>query len=295
MFDFINFLEDFDIHYETVGKNITKGWIGTNCPFCDDPSSHLGLELKGKQRLNCLRCGGKALRDIITELVPDHHWFKILRQYSTGTIDIKEAVVGKEEGKDFFECKLPEECSSLTIRHKRYLMQRGFSPRQLEHDWKIQGTETVGNYKFRIIIPIYYENKLVSFQGRDITGRQRDKYKTCYDTAVKDYLYGIDYVNRNKIIVVEGVTDVWRLGKGNAIATFGIEFTRRQLNILVKRKFKKIGILFDNEPQAQEKATELRECLNCFDIEAVKLKLPKNKDPAKLNKKEVQKIIKFFT
>ncbi len=106
----------------------------------------------------------------------------------------------------------------------------------------------------------------------------------------------MDYIDKDKVIVVEGVTDVWRLGKGKAVATFGINFTQRQLNILVKRKFKKIGILFDNGQQAQEQADELKESLNCFNnIEAVKLKLPKGKDPAKLSKKQLKNTLKFFT
>lgn len=296
MFDFINFLDDFDIHYETVGKNISAGWIGIRCPFCDDPSSHLGLELGGEQRINCLRCGGKSLINIITELIPDHRWLKILKQYSTNTIDIQEVFKGKEgRGEEVPECKLPEECFQLMTRHRKYLIDRGFNSIQLEREWNIKGTSTIGNYKFRIIIPIYYENKLVSFQGRDITGRQKDKYKTCYGTTIKNYLYGMDYVTKDKIIVAEGVTDVWRLGKGNAVATFGIEFTRRQLNILVKRKFRKIGILFDNEPQAQEQADKLTESLNCFSgMKAIKLKLPKGKDPARLSKKEIEKIFKDF-
>ena len=37
----------------------------------------------------------------------------------------------------------------------------------------------MGKYKNRIIIPIYYNNKLVSYHSRDITNKSKIKAKAC--------------------------------------------------------------------------------------------------------------------
>ncbi len=186
----------------------------------------------------------------------------------------------------------------LTTRHRRYLTDRGFDPEELEKDWGVsKGTEGIGDYKFRIIIPIYHEGELVSYQGRDITGKQKDKYKTCYDTNIKNYLYGLDYVTNDKVIITEGVTDVWRLGKGNAVATFGINFTMKQVRLIIRpiinKRIKRVGILFDDGEEAHQQALILQACLHNFIPDIYVLDLPENKDPAELNKEQVEKIINF--
>ena len=58
-FDIINYLENREIDYHKAGeKNVGKGWININCPFCDDPSWHLGINLKSKF-FNCYICEQK--------------------------------------------------------------------------------------------------------------------------------------------------------------------------------------------------------------------------------------------
>lgn len=39
-------LIDYRIPFSEQGKNIGNGWIGLKCPFCDDHSNHLGLNLQ---------------------------------------------------------------------------------------------------------------------------------------------------------------------------------------------------------------------------------------------------------
>lgn len=120
------------------------------------------------------------------------------------------------------------------------------------------GTAHMGNYKQRIIAPIFYNGKMVSYQGRDITEKQI-KYKACSTEKEiihhKHLLYNFDSVS-DKMIICEGVADVWRLGKG-AVCTFGVAYTKEQVLLILEKKIKKIWILFDNEVEAQKQAEKL--------------------------------------
>jgi len=101
----------------------------------------------------------------------------------------------------------------------------------------------------------------VSFQARDITGKSPFRYLACpakrEKIPHKTILYGHQevWVKYNTIIVVEGVTDVWRLGE-IAAATFGIEFKTEQV-IQLSKHADNFFILYDNEPRAQQQARKL--------------------------------------
>ena len=69
--------------------------------------------------------------------------------------------------------------TELTRPHKNYLIKRNFDPDELEFKWRLVSTGPVGPYKHRIIAPIYFNEKLVSYQGRDITDKAKLKYKAC--------------------------------------------------------------------------------------------------------------------
>ena len=51
-------LDDLGIDYKLSGKNVTSGWIEVNCPFCGDPSYHLGIS--PTNLFHCWRCGEKG-------------------------------------------------------------------------------------------------------------------------------------------------------------------------------------------------------------------------------------------
>jgi len=301
-FDIITFLEDLDIPY-----TYSSEWINMQCPFCHDAGEHIGIHLE-KGSINCWKCGTHKLPKLIKEFETDKNPYEIIKKYkkgkneesicSTQTQTYQQNKAENERNNNKVgrhrQISLPVGIYDFTKRHKRYLIDRRFNPKELSKDWRVsKGTEGIGDYKFRIIIPIYHEGKLVSFQGRDITGKQKDKYKTCHDTNIKNYLYGLDYVTNDKVIITEGVMDVWRLGKGNAVATFGINYTMKQVRLISNKRIKRVGILFDNGEDAYQQALKLQADLNNTNVDAYLLKLPENKDPAELNKEQIKKIINF--
>jgi DNA primase len=175
----------------------------------------------------------------------------------------------------------------ITDRHKKYLINRNFDPEQIEKDWGILGTGSIGEYKFRIVIPIYFNGKIVSFQCRDITDRQVLRYKACEKEKEiihhKNILYGLDHIQKS-CIVVEGITDVWRFGRG-AVCTFGTGYTKNQLYLL-SNYVEQVFIFFDTEDAAQQHADRLAWELSILHVQTEIITVPFIKDPAELKQKD---------
>jgi DNA primase len=127
----------------------------------------------------------------------------------------------------------------------------------------------------------------VSFQGRDITDRHDLRYKGCpIEKSVMNYkhiLYGIDQCPGTRVVVVEGIVDVWRLGDGFA-GSFGTSMTSFQTRLLTR--FDEVLFLFDGEPEAQAKAREYASELASMGKYTEVMSLGEGKDPGDLNEKE---------
>jgi DNA primase len=141
----------------------------------------------------------------------------------------------------------------------------------------------IGPYKFRIIIPILQRGKLASFQGRDYTGRSDLRYKTCEKekevVCHKHLLYNADAIPGEDVVVVEGVTDVWRLGPGS-VATFGTGFTQEQVMILAG--YRRVFLLYDGEEAATRRADKLAHAISGLGAE-VELVTLDGGDPAEMS------------
>jgi DNA primase len=180
---------------------------------------------------------------------------------------------------------------------KRYLEKRNFDPAYLEQKYGIRYTNMVGDYKFRIIIPIYKDKRIVSFTGRDYTGKQEPRYKNLsIEKSVhnpKHLLYNQDNVkyNAQTIGVCEGPFDVMRLGDG-FVATLGIKVTEEQIRLLAK--YKNVYVLFDPEKQAQERAKNLAERVAIFGAKVYIIDTELGHDPGDMTEKEVQEIRNFI-
>lgn len=255
-------LRDCRVDFITGGhKHAQDGWVNFSCPFCTgNPGYHLGYCVE-EDFFTCWRCGGHSNLSVVKKL-HDCSWakaHKLLDQYAGASyVRVKKTQLAEE-------VSLPSGTSDMTKRHKEYLMSRNFNPDELERIWELQGTGPTGNYRFRIIAPIYLKGKLVSYQGRDITGLQELKYKACPKEKEvvehKNTLYGIDKVKGNSIVIVEGITDVWRLGPGS-VATLGIKFRPPQVALM--RSFKNRFILYDDDIQAIQQADRLYNILSGF-------------------------------
>lgn len=281
MADIISILSQYGIETFTEGKNTQKGWVNINCPFCDDTGHHGGFNINTKKLYyNCWKCGWISVYDIFTKLnIP----YSELKEYRIPINQIKSEKNRKIPNKVI----VPGE-KTPTKKHIKYIKARNFDIDYLIQKYDIRFTKYLGDYMWRVIFPIYYKNRIVSYQGRDITNHQELRYKACKKedeiTHHKDILYNIDNCNSNRILLVEGIFDVLRIGD-NCCCGFGIQITQSQINLL--KKYTEVYILFDNEEKAQVQADKVATTLNSSGVYVEIIRQTKNKDPAELSEKEV--------
>jgi DNA primase len=292
-FDVLRFLKDYNIQHRTEGANCQEGWVNVCCPACPltdpDTNFHGGFNIEGGY-YHCWRCGSSSVGFVVSRLLGISYGksLDIVRGYEDRRfLQVHDRNIEKKE------FSLPG--SDMEVRHKRYLAKRGFDPDEIIRKYGVLGTGFVGFYAHRIVIPIYYNGQIVSFQTRDITGQAEARYITCPADRellpMKSILYNLDNCSLRKAIVVEGVFDCWRLGD-NCCSVFGISYTTDQVLLLAER-FDKVLIVFDNEEFAKEKAKILGNDLALLGLD-VELFFPDGKDPADMNEEEINKIVSIL-
>ena len=292
--NFLKFLNDHSIIYvEADSKNYRPEWVSIQCPFCDDQSTHLGYNVN-ESYLHCWRCGWHPLDKTIAKLlkINENAARQLIKQY--GGIARRPVEKAKDPQKEF---QFPSGCSDLSSSHKQYLARRGYDPDRLERDWGLVSSGPISqldgiNYKHRIIAPIYWDGQIVSFQGRDTTGKHDKKYMACPKEREaihhKAILYGKQAEWTSTGICVEGITDVWRFGF-TSFATFGIKYTSVQLRVIA-RFFRRVAIIFDDDPQAIEQAYKLVADLEFRGVEA--FRIPIVGDPGGMSQTEADYLLK---
>lgn len=288
--------KDHSIIYRTEGhKHARDGWINTECPFCTgNPGYHLGYNTNN-DRFVCWRCGGHYTENTISKLlnISYKEAEQLVRLYGGLTRKKHE----KKKNAKIKPFKLPSNSKELQKNHRNYLIKRKFDPDRLIKDWGILGTSVLSrldntDYKHRIIIPIMWDGKIVSFDSRDITDKSKSKYMKCSEVREeiphKSILYGKQEKWKDTGICVEGTFDVWRMGF-NAFSTSGIKYTSAQLRLIAKT-FKRVPVIFDNESQAIRQANKLIADLKFRNVDAFRVDI--EGDPGGLSEKEAKYLLK---
>jgi len=291
MFDIANYLESRDIEFKTEGKNVSQGWTNIHCPFCEenDPSFHLGISPQGF--FSCWICSESGHITKLIQKIENCSWLKAQRIFdSFQHEDFFEEKIIEKQNKIF----LPKECSSnFPQRYLNYLKKRRFDPNNLIMKYNLKCPGNIGKWKFRIIIPFYFENKLVTFSSLDITDQQAIKYKHQPKEEaifpVKEVLYNIDSVSR-KMILVEGITDAWRVGNG-CCAIMGKQITSEQINQIVRKNIKEVLVILDSDATEQGKKIAKQLSGIIPSVEYIELS---SGDPDDFSDNEVKEIRKFF-
>jgi len=292
MIDFERLFNDFSISYWTSGKNVSKGWINIGCPICGDVSNHGGFNIE-TGKYNCWKCGKHNSIYILQLLLrkSKNEVIKILDNYS-----VFNRRIVKNNNENDNKRQLGFLGYELKEIHKNYLIKRNFNPDFIKSKYKITGFTFENSYwQYRLMIPIFYNSRIVNYIGRDVSGKQERYLNLPNEKAIinlKNILYNLDNVKEDKIVIVEGVFDVWR-GGDNFVATFGTSFTKKQ--ILQILNYEKIYIIFDCENEAQEKAKELGKILSQFSkkVSVIDLEL-KNRDLADLTDEEMKELKRFL-
>ncbi len=293
MFDIYRFLNDFNIPIPQGTKNTGQGWVNIQCPFCDDSANHLGFNYEDSY-FHCWKCdpGYHSIEEVISKLVPYEDIDHIKKEYET-TYITQNRIKEKINKKVINEIILPGD--KLTTIHRNYLIKRGFEPDYLINKYELKGTTSVGKYRYRIIIPIYFGGRLVTFQTRSLNNE--DRYINCDPDKeiipIKHILYNLDHCRKNYCILTEGAFKVFKLGD-NTCAALGKNYTIQQLKLL--SRFKIIFVFFDPDIYGQNKAKKIVSELDSLGIETYNIEHSvapdnmKNKD-IELFWKKIKKIV----
>jgi transcription elongation factor Elf1 len=242
-------------------KKVKNNLYNFRCPICGDSQKNKNklrgylYQVKNNTNFKCHNCGiNISFNNFLKQLDIEIH-----KQYSFDKF--KEGHTGKnftvEEPK--FEFKVPEFKPKLDLpkasenpSSSGYLQGRKLNPNKFYYaekfkEWTNSLKQTFESTKYdepRIIIPIFYQNSLIGFQGRAI-GPNKVKYITVmlYDDAPK--IYGLDEVQKDQTVyITEGPFDSTFIS--NAIALCGAD-----------GDVSKCGIdnpvwVYDNEPRNSE-------------------------------------------
>lgn len=274
-----NVLRNHRIEYVDKGRNVKRGNININCPFCGkgDTGFHLGLDLETGY-WGCWRDKnhrGKAPHRLLVQLLgisyadaeeivsDSSKVISTLEDLKTRANEVlgKPAKI-KAEKIEFLDTFLPvRECP----RARQYLVDRGFRKRDVvpvSRLYSLQYANT-GDWSDRIIFPVIsLEGKLIGW-----TGRARGKSFLRYlaypkGNAVKYHVYnGYNAQEGGKcLVIVEGPVDTLKLdfyGKEAGVRAVGLMSTSMkpaQAAIILKlaKKFDRVRIMFDLGVAAQQ-------------------------------------------
>jgi len=292
LFDVERYLKTRGISFSQRGKNVSEGWIGTKCPFCSDRTNHLGINLRSKT-INCFRCPtkGTIIKYIMRiEGCSIQRAFTVISEFTHTNIasalqssnlqaplrSTKSVSIEKYAKKELLQM------------HRNWLINRRFDPDVIYKEYDLWCCGHIGDYKFRLIVPLFLNHRPVTFVARDVTNIASPPYRNLPENesifTTKECLYNFDTVT-DTALVVEGVTDVWRIGKGT-VATLGDKWTKVQAAML--REIKRVFILYDSEPDAQKNAEALAIDLAPFtDVHTLELE---SGDPADLSDDDAKEL-----
>ena len=269
---------------ESGHHHCRPGWIQLRkCPWCGSSNYLLGYNTAAGF-FSCWKCGGHP--SVAT-------WIKLglKKNLVKDAISLKTVPVRKRE-RTRKEAELPQGVSDLLPAHIHYLEDRGLDVDRIQRIWKVQGLGLAGRYSWRVFIPIYWEDVLVSWTTRAIGDRVTQRYlsASAAQEAInhKSLVYGMDYC-RNSIIIVEGPVDAWRIGPG-AGALFGTAFSTAQIEKLSRIPYR--YIVFDSGSTAQRKAEHLANELACFPGVTERIELDA-KDPGEASEHELNLLRKL--
>jgi len=274
--------------YFRLGNASAKGWRLnlTGCPYCHDgksknPRSHF-LFQNNEIGFQCFNCGSKhrftgSNLSTIANFISKSAWKKagaILLELKKNKIfpesDLKNQEQLKDEADDdklelinYKEIDLPDVSINFKmkkekiafkyrrkfienrIKAKQYLEEHGLSEIAKNKELYIC---MEGDYANRLIFPIYFDNKLISFAARALFPT---KTKYLYPPSDENHndrgtiIYGLDKLFKSEdvkqIFVTESIVDAWIF---DGMAVLSKNLTIQQIDIMKSFNFQKKKLIF---------------------------------------------------
>jgi transcription elongation factor Elf1 len=243
-------------------KKVKDNLYNFRCPICGDSERSKNkargylYRVKNNTNFKCHNCGvnisfNNFLKKVDSE-VYKQYTFEKFKEGNTGkNFVVEEPKFNFESPK--FKQKLDLPKASSNSDAKKYLESRKLNPDNYYYTEKFK--EWTNSFKLifddtskdepRIIIPLFYQNRLVGYQGRSLLHHSKIKYITIMLEDQAPKIYGIDNLKKEETIyVTEGPFDSTFIP--NAIALCGAD------GDLSKWGISNPVWIYDNEPRNSE-------------------------------------------
>ena len=242
-------------------KKVKNNLYNFRCPICGDSQKNKNkargylYQVKNNTNFKCHNCGinisfNNFLKQIDSTIYKQYTFDKFKEGHTGKNFTTEEPVFHFEAPQ--FKPKLDLPKATENQKAKEYLESRKLNPYKFYYTDKFKSWTNSLKKVFddttkdepRIIIPLFYQNTLVGFQGRAL-GPSKIKYITIMLNDDAPKIYGLDEVQKDKTVyVTEGPFDSTFIP--NAIAMCGAD-----------GDVSKWGInnpvwIYDNEPRNSE-------------------------------------------
>jgi transcription elongation factor Elf1 len=242
-------------------KKIKNNLYNFRCPICGDSQRNKNkargylYQVKNNTNFKCHNCGinisfNNFLKQI-DSVIYKQYTFEKFKDGKTGrNFTVEEPVFKFEAPK--FKPKLDLPKASSNPDAKKYLESRKLNPDKFYYtdqfkSWTNSIKEVFDDTSKdepRIIIPLFYQNTLVGFQGRSL-GPSKIKYITVMLNDDAPKIYGLDEIEKDKIVyITEGPFDSTFIS--NSIALCGADGDTAKWGICNS------VWIYDNEPRNEE-------------------------------------------
>ena len=243
-------------------KKVKTDLYNFRCPICGDSQKNKSktrgylYAVKADMNFRCHNCGASMtlsnfLKEIDTVL-HKQYIFERFKDGKTGRGTVVEEPVFKFETPKF-KPKIDLPKASEVPRASDYLKKRKINPINFYYTdkfkaWTNSHKKTFDNIDkdhARIIIPLFYEDTLIGFQGRSLDPWIQPKYLTVMFHDDSPKIYGLDNIRRDApVFVTEGPFDSTFLL--NSIAMCGADGDVRNWGVSTP------VWVYDNEPRSKE-------------------------------------------
>ena len=251
-------------------KKVKHNLYNFRCPICGDSQKNKNkargylYQVKNNTNFKCHNCGinisfNNFLKQI-DSVVYKQYTFEKFKSGNTGkNFIVDEPVFNFESPK--FKPKLNLPKASENSDANEYLVKRNLNPHNYYYAEKFKSWTNTFKKVFdditkdepRIIIPLFYQNTLVGFQGRAL-GSNKIKYITVMLNDDAPKIYGLDEIQKTETVyITEGPFDSTFIR--NAIALCGADgdVSKWGINDCVW--------VYDNEPRNAEIHRRIEQCI----------------------------------
>jgi transcription elongation factor Elf1 len=254
-------------------KKVKNNLYNFRCPICGDSQKNKNrargyfYQVKNNSNFKCHNCGlnisfNNFLKQVDVEL-HRQYIFEKFKEGNTGrNFQAEEPVFKFEKPKFKTSLDLPKAVENK--KAKEYLENRKLNPYKFYYtdkfkEWTNSKIETFDRQSLkyeeeRIIIPLYYNQELVGFQGRTL-GSSSIKYITIMLDENAPKIYGLDEIEKSKTVyITEGPFDSTFVT--NSIAMCGAD------GDLDKWGVSNRVWIYDNEPRNRDIVSRISKCVD---------------------------------